>query len=383
MQPVVTPTRSAFLAPPDVTTRQHNSLLDLDILPELPPEPGMFQVHEPGRLAKLLDRFTGSYTDWQAARDAHLVSVQEYNDFLNAVRDAMNQQHADIYVACNTRTISVCPVAGKGGAAKTTTATNLAAAFAIGSQRPTVLYDGNPDFGGSAARSNVDVTSTLTLSQFYELFRTENFAELSARMQPSTHGVYVVAADSDEIARKITPEQTLEMLDALKRYFRVLVIDLGTGVSSPVNYVVHKFVDVFVYPMLTTSGVNTVNGAVDGRISTQKRLVTQSMDDLDDPDNIVALKANYGLTLAIGARYGEDLNEFRQRIGTDNKLLAVPWDAPSQQMQPVRLPTYNTPLVGPGMSSPATAVAWSKAAIQCYRLADEIKELIRNRQNSH
>lgn len=400
------PTQSpgeAAAAPPDtfMEERFETPILELPIAPEVPVPPPPFMESQPTFVQKpepalWHNRFTGwhdkwvaeqgrqalALEQWNARREAHQALVDEQVRLDREMRFAMAMVDQTLFDHCTRRTLVVATTHGKGGVGKTPSATNLAARFSQATRRPVILYDGNPDFGGSAARSGVNPEGTLTLSQYYERHEHMTFTELCGLMPPSRHNVLVVAADPDEIARNITPEQTKKMLASLKRHARVIVVDLGTGVSSPVNEAVHKMADVFVFPMLTTSGVHTTAGAVDGRVSTQKRLITQSTNDPDDPHDLVALKANYSLTVAIGVRPEDDLAAFQTAIGANNKMLPIPWDKASSETKPVWLPTIEGPLIPvEGRVSAPAALAWGKAAIALYEQADEIEEISRQLTN--
>lgn len=350
------------------------SILEMPIAPDITdPQPPSFSKPEPATWHNWL---TGAHNRWTQEKQEH----DAWYELDAKMRRAMEDVNEAMWAHVRGNTLVVAVTHNKGGVGKTPTATNLAARAAQGTNLPVILYDGNPDLGGAALRSGMNPEDTLTLSQYYELHETVTFQELSGCMPPTRHGVLVVAADPDEIARNITAVQSRNMLESLKRHARIIIIDLGTGVSSPVNEVAHRMADVFVYPMLTLSGVNTTAGAVDGRNSTQKRLIAQSESDSDDTYNLVALKAQFGLTLAIGLDAPTEIPQFQTAIGSDNRMLVIPFDQASNETRPVWLPHQEGNLLPQeGRVSARTALAWGKAVNALFEQAAVIREMTQER----
>jgi len=272
-------------------------------------------------------------------------------------------------------------VTGKGGAGKTPTITNLAAAVSIACGHLTVLYDNNPDYAGATGRSGLHEGATVTHEELLELIRLPNFSlnMLSAKMQPTRHRVLVVAADPDEQAHKVTPDQIREIIKVLRHHSRALFVDLGTNITGPNNAVVHEMADVLIFPMRTTSGLNTINGPVDGRISTHKKLVSLSTKDSDDPHQITKFKANHALTVALGIRPEDDIAAFQDIIGRRNAMTVIPYDEAAAADQAVWHPVGDEPLHDvPLRDSANTALAWLRAAAMMYQQAFKVRRYIDN-----
>ncbi|WP_306231503.1 AAA family ATPase [Agrococcus beijingensis] len=118
----------------------------------------------------------------------------------------------------------------KGGAGKTTVATNLAIGLAQYAPGAVVLVDLDVQFG--------DVATALSLQPEFTLEDVVHGAALRDPIAMKTHltlhdsGLSVVCApENPVVADSVTPEQVSELLTALARQFRYVVVDTAAGLE--------------------------------------------------------------------------------------------------------------------------------------------------------
>src|SRR3990167_3141683 len=136
----------------------------------------------------------------------------------------------------------VAVTSGKGGVGKTFVSANLAAALAKLGQRVLVL---DADLG----LANLDVVLNLYPKiTLHDVFTGK--AQLEEAILPAPGGFHVLLAGSGLVEySRLTPEvreKLLEIFEAVKPRFDVIVIDTGAGISDVVLYAVSMATEVIV-----------------------------------------------------------------------------------------------------------------------------------------
>ncbi|EMY33878.1 Flp pilus assembly protein ATPase CpaE-like protein [Arthrobacter crystallopoietes BAB-32] len=125
----------------------------------------------------------------------------------------------------------VAVVSPKGGAGKTTVATNLAVGLAASAPHATVIVDLDLQFG--------DVASALQLAPEYSLADAvgmpaqKDSMVMKSFLAPHPSGLYALCApESPADAEQVTGEQVSQLLDQLATEYAYIVIDTSPGLSE-------------------------------------------------------------------------------------------------------------------------------------------------------
>ncbi|MGI9602829.1 MAG: AAA family ATPase [Acidimicrobiales bacterium] len=185
----------------------------------------------------------------------------------------------------------VVPVlAAKGGAGKTTVATNLAVALAERFPGEVVLVDLDLQFGDVGSALGVDPTSTITDTLPYgdELDATTLKAFLTPKMSAN---LYLLAApDSPAMADDLSAKHVRRALELLAQDFKYVVIDTSAGLDEIALESLEVATDLVI---LSSMDVPSVRG-------TAKELDALSMLNMDHlPWHIVLNRANSRVGLSI------------------------------------------------------------------------------------
>ena len=145
-------------------------------------------------------------------------------------------------------------VSAKGGAGKTTIATNLAVALARTVRHSTVLVDLNLQFG--------DVDSALNLTPAYSLAdalpSVADGDSISLKSYLATHksGLYVLPAPEHPAeADSVTGEQVGQLLQMLATEFTYVVVDTSPGLSGHTLAALDHTTDPLLVTPLSVSGI--------------------------------------------------------------------------------------------------------------------------------
>jgi MinD-like ATPase involved in chromosome partitioning or flagellar assembly len=135
-----------------------------------------------------------------------------------------------------SRTNVVATVSPKGGCGKTTS-TFLAGTVLAGHLRLRALaVDLNPDFGTLADLAPDRARAPLSLVELLrEQERIGSPGELRPFVSRLPSGLHLLAAPPDPaVMASMTPELYGELLAFLRRFYEVILLDLGTGVTAPI-----------------------------------------------------------------------------------------------------------------------------------------------------
>jgi len=145
------------------------------------------------------------------------------------------------------RVISV--LSPKGGAGKTTVATNLAVGLAASAPHATVLVDLDLQFGDVA--NAMQIAPEQSVAEAVSGAATQDTMVLKSYLSPHPTGVYVLCApDSPAAEAQITAANIGHLLDQLASQYSYVVIDTGAGLSDHTLAALDKSTDyVFVAGM--------------------------------------------------------------------------------------------------------------------------------------
>jgi Flp pilus assembly CpaE family ATPase len=135
-----------------------------------------------------------------------------------------------------SRTNVVATLSPKGGCGKTTS-TFLAGNVLASHLRLRVLaVDLNPDFGTLADLAPDRARASLSL---VDLLRDKESIDSPGELRPYVSrlpsGLHLLAAPPDPaVMAQMTPELYGELLAFLRRFYEVILLDLGTGVTAPI-----------------------------------------------------------------------------------------------------------------------------------------------------
>lgn len=135
-----------------------------------------------------------------------------------------------------TRTNHVAVVSPKGGVGKTTCTLLAGDALARLAKLRCVAVDANPDYGTLASLASDAVRTERSLADLLE--RVDELSapgELRAYVSPLASGLHLLAAPARaEVMATMTPEHYRAVVDLLARFYELILLDLGTGLTDPI-----------------------------------------------------------------------------------------------------------------------------------------------------
>ncbi len=168
----------------------------------------------------------------------------------------------------------------KGGAGKTTVATNLAMGIAGVAQRPVALIDLDLQFGDVATALDIDPSRTIV-----DAARVlDNPAALKTTLTPHRSGVHSLCAPIDPPdADLIPPEVSARLVDAIAAQFETTIVDTSAGLDEHTLAALDHATDLVV---VSTNDIFAING-------TRKLLDILEQIDIGEPDrHLVLNRAN-------------------------------------------------------------------------------------------
>jgi pilus assembly protein CpaE len=153
-------------------------------------------------------------------------------------------------------------VSPKGGAGKTTVATNLAVALASAMPHSTVIVDLDLQFGDVATALNL--TPQHFLPDVLQSVATGDTIAMKTRLTLHDTGLYVVPApDHPAAADHITSGQISQLLQLLSREFPYVVVDTSPGISDHTLGALDQTTDPILLTTLSVPGVSGLRKVVD------------------------------------------------------------------------------------------------------------------------
>jgi MinD-like ATPase involved in chromosome partitioning or flagellar assembly len=134
-----------------------------------------------------------------------------------------------------TRTNTLAVVSPKGGVGKTTCTFLVGDLLATRLNLRCVAVDANPDFGTLGALAPDSVRTSASLADLVaHLDRVHSAAELHPFVSRLPSGLHLLAAPPQaEVMAQMTPELYGQLTAFLGRFYEVVLLDLGTGITDP------------------------------------------------------------------------------------------------------------------------------------------------------
>jgi MinD-like ATPase involved in chromosome partitioning or flagellar assembly len=129
----------------------------------------------------------------------------------------------------------VAVISPKGGVGKTTISFVLGNLLASQLRMRVVALDANPDFGTLAALAPDEFRSKRSLADLLaDSSQIESPAELHPYVARLPTGLHLLGAPAHaEVMAQMTPGLYSRLLDFLERFYEVVILDLGTGITDP------------------------------------------------------------------------------------------------------------------------------------------------------
>jgi MinD-like ATPase involved in chromosome partitioning or flagellar assembly len=134
-----------------------------------------------------------------------------------------------------TRPNTVAVISPKGGVGKTTISFVLGNLLAEQLRLRVVALDANPDFGTLASLAPDEQRSSRSLADLLaDSTQIESPAELNPYVARLPTGMHLLGAPAHaEVMAQMTPGLYSQLLDFLERFYEVVILDLGTGITDP------------------------------------------------------------------------------------------------------------------------------------------------------
>jgi MinD-like ATPase involved in chromosome partitioning or flagellar assembly len=134
-----------------------------------------------------------------------------------------------------SRSNTVAVISPKGGVGKTTSAFLIGDALAEYLKLRAVAVDTNPDFGTLADLAPERSRVERSLAELIEdLDRIDSSAALRPYMSQLPSGLHLLGAPANaELMADMTPEVYGRLLDFLGRFYELVLLDCGTGITDP------------------------------------------------------------------------------------------------------------------------------------------------------
>jgi MinD-like ATPase involved in chromosome partitioning or flagellar assembly len=134
-----------------------------------------------------------------------------------------------------TRPNTVAVISPKGGVGKTTISFVLGNMLASQLRMRVVALDANPDFGTLASLAPDQYRSQRSLADLLaDSDQIDSPAELHPYVARLPTGLHLLGAPAHaEVMGQMTPGLYSRLLDFLERFYEVVILDLGTGITDP------------------------------------------------------------------------------------------------------------------------------------------------------
>jgi len=140
-----------------------------------------------------------------------------------------------VHAPAMSRPNTVAVVSPKGGVGKTTISFVLGNLLAEKLRLRVVALDANPDFGTLSALAPDDLRSMRSLADLLaDSSQIESPAELNPYVARLSTGLHLLGAPAHaEVMAQMTPGLYGRLLEFLERFYEVVILDLGTGITDP------------------------------------------------------------------------------------------------------------------------------------------------------
>jgi MinD-like ATPase involved in chromosome partitioning or flagellar assembly len=165
-----------------------------------------------------------------------------------------------------TRTNTIAAVSPKGGVGKTALTFLVGNLLASHLKLRALAIDTNPDHGTLASLAPDRCRVELSLSDLLsDLDTVQSAPELSPYVARLPSGLHVLASPTNpHVMKEITPERYGDLLAFVSRYYDVVLLDLGTGITDPLpQFAIERADQVVVVSKPSFVTVEKVLGALD------------------------------------------------------------------------------------------------------------------------
>ena len=203
------------------------------------PTPGA-RPRDPQRTFRRKDVYTDAVVDGRLVPDTAWARARAWVSGLltsRAERDeAALEQRLRAHQRGVTRSNVVAVVSPKGGVGKTTCAFLIGNLLASHVRLRTIVVDANPDHGTLGLLAPDGMRAEHTLSDAIgDLDRISSAAELRPYVSVLPSGLHLMGAPADpQIMKTLTPQLYGQLTAFLGRFYEVVVLDLGTGLTDPI-----------------------------------------------------------------------------------------------------------------------------------------------------
>lgn len=134
-----------------------------------------------------------------------------------------------------SRSNTVAVISPKGGVGKTTSTFLVGNVLASRLKNRVVAIDTNPDFGTLAALAPDRLRSDRSIVELLgDIRRIHSASEVRPYMSALPTGLHLLAAPANaEVMREITAERYEQLASFLERFYDIVLLDLGTGITDP------------------------------------------------------------------------------------------------------------------------------------------------------
>jgi MinD-like ATPase involved in chromosome partitioning or flagellar assembly len=137
-----------------------------------------------------------------------------------------------------SRANTIAVISPKGGVGKTTTSFLIGDLLSSALKLRVVAVDANPDFGTLASLAPDDARSAHSMADLLEQSpQVDSAAELRRYISHLPSGLHLLGTPAEaELMEELTPERYRDLLQLLRRYYDVVILDLGTGITDPLAH---------------------------------------------------------------------------------------------------------------------------------------------------
>jgi MinD-like ATPase involved in chromosome partitioning or flagellar assembly len=133
-----------------------------------------------------------------------------------------------------SRANTIAVISPKGGVGKTTTSFLIGDLLSSAVKLRVIAIDANPDFGTLASLAPDDARSPYSMADLLERSDVDSAAELRRYISQIPSGLHLLGTPAQaDLMEELTPERYRDLLQLLRRYYDVVILDLGTGITDP------------------------------------------------------------------------------------------------------------------------------------------------------